>query len=76
MAIQAHTRTQRRLLRIPQAVEYVNGAVAASTFRQWIWLKKIEHVRIGHVVCIPQDALDRLITSGTVPAQESNPDNS
>jgi hypothetical protein len=58
------------LFRIPQAVDYVGGAVKAATFRQWIWLRKIECVRIGRVVTIPQDALDRLIEAGTVPARE------
>lgn len=63
-------RTQRRLLRIKEAVEYVNGTIAAATFRQWIWRRRIEHVRIGRSVCIPADVLDRLIEEGTVPARE------
>lgn len=63
-------RTQRRLLRIPQAVEYVGGAIKAATFRQWIWRRQIETVRIGRAVCIPQEALDKLIEQGTVPALE------
>jgi excisionase family DNA binding protein len=69
MAIQA-SRTQRKLFRIPQAVDYLGGAVKAATLRQWIWLRKIETVRIGRAVCIPQDALDRLIDRGTIPALE------
>ena len=60
----------RRLLRVPEAVEYVGGCVKASTFRQWIWSRRIETVRIGRVVCIPADALDKLIERGTVPAIE------
>lgn len=71
MVTQAHTRAQRRLFRIPQAVDYVGGAVKAATFRQWIWRRQIETVRIGRAVCIPQDALDKLIDRGTVPALES-----
>ena len=69
MAIQT-TRTQRRLFRIPQAVEYLGGAVKAATLRQWVWRRQIEHVHIGRAVCIPQDALDRLIDTGTVTALE------
>lgn len=69
MIVQPKTRTQRRLLRIPQAVEYMGGVIAPATIRQWIWLGKIEVVRIGRAVCIPQDALDALIDSGTVPAR-------
>ena len=64
------SRTQRRLFRIPQAVDYLGGAVKAATLRQWIWRRQIEHVHIGRAVCIPQDALDRLVDAGTVPALE------
>lgn len=70
MAIQPHTRKQRRLLRIPAAAEYLGGAVKEATLRQWIWRRRIEAVHIGRTVCIPQDALDRLIDKGTVPALE------
>ena len=66
----AHTQTQRRLFRIPQAVDYLGGVVKAATLRQWIWRREIEFVHIGRAVCIPQDALDRLIDTGTVPAME------
>ena len=64
------SRTQRKLFRIPAAVDYLGGAVKAATLRQWIWRRQIEHVHIGRAVCIPQDALDRLIDTGTVPALE------
>lgn len=57
----------RRLLRIPDAVEYLNQTVTASTIRGWIWRKQIEHVRIGGVVCISSDALDQMIERGRVP---------
>lgn len=59
---------QRRPMRIPQASEYVGGVITEKTFRQWIWLRRIEHVRIGRSVCIFQDTLDRLLEQGTVPA--------
>jgi len=68
MALATLPRTQRRLFRIPQAVEYLNGAVTAATLRQWIWLRKIEHVRLGRAVAIPQAALDRLVDANTVQA--------
>jgi excisionase family DNA binding protein len=63
-------RTQRKLLRIPQAVEYMNGVVTAATLRQWIWLRRIEVIRVGRAVCIPADALDAIIERGTMPALE------
>lgn len=55
------TRTHRRFLRIPAAYEYLGGAVKEATLRQWIWRRQIESVHIGREVCIPQDALDKLI---------------
>ena len=61
-------KSNRRLLRIPQAVEYVNGVIKASTFRQWIWARKIETVRLGRAVSIPSDTLDQLIEAGRLPA--------
>lgn len=62
------SRTHRRLLRIPQAVEYLGGAITAATLRQWIWRRQIEHCRLGRAVVIPADALDRLIERNTVKA--------
>jgi hypothetical protein len=70
MVIQPHTRTQRRLLRIPAAVDYVNGAIKAATFRQWIWRRQIEHIHIGRTVCIPADAIDAIIEKNTVKAAQ------
>jgi len=58
----------RKLLRIPDAVEYLSGTVTASTIRGWIWRKQIETVRLGGVICIPVEALDRLIERGRIPA--------
>lgn len=58
----------RRLLRIPDAVDYLDKTVTAATIRGWIWRKEIDHVRIGGVVCIPVEALDQLIERGRVPA--------
>jgi excisionase family DNA binding protein len=69
MKSQTHT-PHRTLLRIPQAIEYVGGVITASTLRQWIWLRKIESIRIGRAVCIPADALDKIIEEGTMPARE------
>ncbi len=70
MAIQKHQR-QRKLYRLPAAVEYLDGVVKVSTLRQWIWRRQIETVRVGRAVCIPKSALDKVIERGTVPALES-----
>jgi excisionase family DNA binding protein len=50
-----------KLLRVPQAAEYLNGIVSEKTLRSWIFLKKIDVVRIGGAVCIPVEALDKMI---------------
>jgi excisionase family DNA binding protein len=68
MVTKPDTRKQRRLFRIPEAAEYLGGAVKEATLRQWIWRREIESVHIGRAVCIPQDVLDSLIDKGTVPA--------
>ena len=60
----------RRLLRIRQAREYLNNAVAEKTLRDWIWRRKVETVRVGRSVCICADSLDALIERGTRPARE------
>jgi len=53
-----------RLLRIPQAVAYLDHVIKERTMRQWIFHGKIESVRIGGAVCIPVEALDALIERG------------
>ena len=62
--------SQRKLFRIPAAAEYLGDVVKPSTIRQWIWRRQIETVRIGRCVAIPQEALDRIIERGTIPALE------
>ena len=59
---------QRKLYRVPQAAEYLGGVVTISMLRNWVLRRKIETVRIGRAVCIPQDALDGLVERGTTPA--------
>jgi excisionase family DNA binding protein len=59
-------KSKRQLLRIPQAVEYLNGVIAPGTLRQWVFHRKIESIRVGGAVCIPADALDELIERGRV----------
>jgi hypothetical protein len=61
-------KANRRLLRLPEARDYLNGAVKLSTLRQWVWLRKVEAIRVGKSVCIAQDTLDRIVQEGTLPA--------
>ncbi len=55
-----------RLLRIPQAVEYLDNVVKVGTLRAWVFQGKLDSVRIGGAVCIPVAALDALIERGKV----------
>jgi excisionase family DNA binding protein len=65
-------KSNRKLLRLPQARDYLSGVVKLNTLRQWIWRREIEVVRVGRSVCIPQDVLDRIIQEGTLPALQPN----
>ena len=58
----------RRLLPLPQAADRLG--LKLSTIRFWVWQRKIETVRVGRAVRIPEDAIDRLIEQGTVPAKQ------
>ena len=58
-----------RLLRVPQAVEYLGGAITAKCIRDWIWRGKLRTVRLGRAVCIPVEELDKLVERGTRPAR-------
>jgi len=58
------SKRKRRLLCIPAACEYLDGVITPGTMRQWVFHGKIESVRVGGAVCIPSDALDRLIKRG------------
>jgi excisionase family DNA binding protein len=56
-----------RLLRIPDAVAYLDNVIKERTMRQWIFHGKIPSVRIGAAVCVPVEALDALIAEGRHP---------
>lgn len=59
----------KRLLRVEEAAEYLN--VKPSTVRAWLLKRKLPRVHVGdRAVRIPLEALERLITENTVPAQE------
>jgi excisionase family DNA binding protein len=71
LKMEGHDRRRGKLLRIADAAEYLDGVVTPATLRQWVWRGQIDVVRIGRVVCIPQEALDRLIERGSAPARET-----
>ena len=62
-------RSSQTRLSIPDAAAYLG--VRPSTIRQWVWRRKIDTVRIGRCVRIPQAALDRVVERGTLPALEN-----
>jgi excisionase family DNA binding protein len=58
-----------RLLRLEEAAERLG--LKLSTLRFWVWQRKIEVVRVGRAVRVREDAIERLIVKGTVPAKRS-----
>jgi excisionase family DNA binding protein len=55
------TKTRPRLLRVPQAVDYLDHVIVEGTLRNMICAGRIPVVRIGGRVCIRTDVLDDLI---------------
>ena len=55
------------LHRVPAAAKIL--AVEESTVRFWIWTRRIEFVKVGRAVRIPDRAIREIIERGTVPAR-------
>jgi excisionase family DNA binding protein len=60
------TEKRKKLLTIPESAE--RSGLKPATMRFWVWTRKIEHVKIGRAVRIPEHAIERIIEQGTVPA--------
>lgn len=59
---------RRELLAVPQ---FSRGAkVTDSCTRRWLLERKISYVKLGRLVRIPADELDRLIEEGLRPRRE------
>lgn len=43
-------------------------ALSIATLRAWVWQRRIESIRLGRAVRIRRSAIDKLIESGTTPA--------
>jgi len=70
-------KNSRKLLRVPQVVQYLDGVAKESTVRGWILREEIDVVRIGNgVVCIPVEALEDMIQRGSCPCRSPRPANS
>ena len=60
---------QCKLLTVEQAAQMLS--LRPATIRDWIWRRKIETIRIGRAVRIPEAQIEALIERGTVPALEA-----
>jgi excisionase family DNA binding protein len=56
--------TQRGLLSVDEAADYLG--LSAGTMRNWLSMRRIEHVKIGRLTKIPKSVLDRYIVDHTV----------
>jgi excisionase family DNA binding protein len=58
--------TQRALLSVEQAAEQLG--VSVGTLRNWLSMRRLEHVKVGRLTRIPQSAIDRYIAAHTIAA--------
>lgn len=56
----------RKLLTVNESAEQLG--LSSRTVWAWIYARKLEVVRLGRSVRVPQAAIDTLIERGTVPA--------
>ena len=56
-----HTRS---LLSVDEAADYLG--LSAGTMRNWVSMRRLEHVKVGRLTKIPKAALDRYIATHTV----------
>ena len=57
------------MLTVPEAAKRLG--LKESTLRFWVWQRKIEHVKVGRAVRIPERTIAELIARGTVPERRS-----
>lgn len=58
-----------RLRSLPEAAERLG--VSVKCLRGWVWKRKIQFVKIGRCVRITDEAIEQIISRGTMPARES-----
>jgi excisionase family DNA binding protein len=59
-----------RLLSVRQAADRLGLSIA--TIRSWVYLRRIEYVKIGRSVRLREDTLQALIEDGTIPALKTH----
>lgn|ERR1035437_223951 len=62
----------RRLLKVPEVAILLN--VSVKTTWKIVYSGKVDVVRIGRAVRIPEDSVDKLIDDGTIPADDDDHD--
>jgi len=58
---------RRRLLSVSEAAQYLG--ISPGTMRNWLSMRRIEHVKVGRLTRISYAALDRYIADNTVRAE-------
>jgi excisionase family DNA binding protein len=61
-----------QLLSIPQFAQLLN--VTTSCVRRWALERRINVVKVGRLVRIPQTEFDRIVAEGTRPARQAGED--
>jgi excisionase family DNA binding protein len=62
----------KRLLKVAEAASRLNLSV--KTVWKMVYSRKLEVVRIGRSVRIPENSIKKLIDDGTTPADDDNED--
>jgi excisionase family DNA binding protein len=62
----------RQLLKVPEAASRMR--VSEKTAWKMVYGHKVDVVRIGRSVRIPEDAIDKVIDDGTTPASDDDDD--
>ena len=62
-------RKKGKLLRVREVSDAT--ALSQACWRRWILEGRVEVVRLGRAVRIPQAEIERIISQGTVPAREA-----
>ena len=57
----------KRMLTVKEAAEQLG--LSPKTIWAWVYSRRLEIVRLGRSVRVPQNSIDELIESGTVPAK-------
>ena len=58
---------RRGLLSVEEAAQYLR--ISPGTMRNWLSMRRIEHVKVGRLTRVSQSTLDRYIADHTVRAE-------